>query len=888
MTCRRIVLLLVSLSLILIARAYPALAGGPAVAHSAGPPAVTPHTGFRPPELELSHLRADHLPAGAQIRALPASWDWRALGKVTPVRDQMGCDSSYAFADVASLESRLLVEDAGTFDLSENHAKECNWQARNGNWGGDGSCLGGNAWMVANLWSQEGTVDESCDPYSDADGTCNTACSHGRIVRDWSLLSGDVVPATDVLKWYIQTYGPIATTLYVGSGDPWETVFAFYAAGSGTLYHPSDATEVPNHSVLLVGWDDSLVHDGGTGGWIAKNSWGPFWGQDGYFTIAYGSANIGQYSSFVKNWGDDDPNGGLLYYDDAGWNDALGCSGTTAWGLAQFVPAQSTWVTAVEFWTTDATTDVDVYIYDEFDGIGPRNLLWSRTDLAFDQAGYHSVPVNPGLPIAAGRNAVAVIRFTNASYSCPIAVDSRGPNEIERTYISASGNDMTWDDAGLVLADVAIRLRTSGSAPAEPGTLENPLPVACGQSLTGNTAGYPALLSDYGECGYEFAGPEVAYALSISQGMSVTISLTTTAELAAFVLGSPDSQHCVSMGGSIQMGLVPGTYYIVVDGFDSGAYELAVQCEVAQVPTPSPTRTATSPPSPTRTVTPSRTATPYLTRTNTPTPTTSATPTQTGTRPPMPTVTPTRTATATRTQTPTPTPTRTGTVTAVPTATSTATATATATATPTGTLLPTATATLTPAPSPTGTLTPSATPTATPAGTFDDPIRIACEGSDSRNTAPYPAVVSDYGSCGAGMWGPEVVYALDVSGALGRLEINSTGNPQLRIFLLLADGSATCLGSAAVSQSLVVENLSAGSYFIVVDGPAADSYFFRIHCYGGASTATPTLTPTWTRTATPIGTATVAPPRRRIYLPLTLKGSTRALSRWQRPGRDGP
>jgi hypothetical protein len=497
------------------------------------------------------------------------------------------------------------------------------------------------------------------------------------------------------------------------------------------------------------------------------------------------------------------------------------------------------------------------------------------------------VPVSPALPIAVGRDVVAVIQFTNESYSCPIAVDNQGPNEIERTYISASGSDLTWQDAGLVLADVAIRLRTSGAGPAEPGTLENPLPIACEQTLAGNTADSPSALSDYGDCGSEYIGPEVAYALTLSQSVNVTISLTTTADLGAFVLGSADPHNCLNVGGSIEMGLVPGTYYIVVDGFDSGTYELAVQCQAAQVPTPTLTRTATSPATPTRTVTPTRTSTPYRTRTHTPTPTTSATPTQTGTPPPMPTVTPTRTSTPTRTQTATPTPTRTGTVTAVPTSTSTSTATAAPTATPTGTLKPTITATPTGTPTPTQTLTPSATPTATPAGTYDDPVPAECDSSYSGNTAPYAATVSDYGSCGSGMSGPEVVYALDISGPLAYLELNFGGGAQQRLFLLSGDSSHSCLGFAPMAGSLIMHDLSAGRYYIVVDGSAAGSYFFSIHCPAGARTATSTPTPTLTGTPTPIRTATATPPRLQIYLPLTMKSSSRALSHWERPGLDG-
>ena len=78
--------------------------------------------------------------------------------------------------------------------------------------------------------------------------------------------------------------------MYHGKDDAWYDEFNSYD-GSYTLYHPG--AEAPAHIVLIVGWDDSLSHAGGTGGWIVKNSWGTQWGKEGFFTIAYGSASIG-------------------------------------------------------------------------------------------------------------------------------------------------------------------------------------------------------------------------------------------------------------------------------------------------------------------------------------------------------------------------------------------------------------------------------------------------------------------------------------------------------------------------------------------------------------------------------------------------------------------
>jgi hypothetical protein len=56
------------------------------------------------------------------------------------------------------------------------------------------------------------------------------------------------------------------------------------------VFRQCDYNWVPNHTVLVVGWDDNV---GTEGVWKIKNSWGPFWGEDGYMRIEYGCNWIG-------------------------------------------------------------------------------------------------------------------------------------------------------------------------------------------------------------------------------------------------------------------------------------------------------------------------------------------------------------------------------------------------------------------------------------------------------------------------------------------------------------------------------------------------------------------------------------------------------------------
>ena len=427
--------------------------------------------------MDLPHLTGQRMPSGGvSPQAVPSSWDWRQTGKVTSVRNQGACGSCYSFAALGNIEAKMLIDSATTYDFSENNAKECNWYETSGTGGGN-SCDGGNYDLLANLFSKKGTVLESCDPYQASDVTCKSTCPYQKTLLDWRIISTNAVPDANVLKQYIQTYGPVYTSLYAGDGDAWDAEFGNYD-GTYTLYHAG--TESPNHAVLIVGWDDSLTHSGsGTGGWIVKNSWGTSWGgtcsygsERGYFTIAYGSASIGKWSSFMYDWQDYDSSGGIMYYDEGGWWTSYGEAGgsnTTAWGLAKFTPPSNTYATRVEFWTTDATTDVDAYIYDDFNGTAPSNLLASKENLSFNEAGYHSVALDSPLAVTSGDDVVVVVKFTNESDGYPVAVDTNGTIETGRTYISISGSSGSWTDLGVALnSDAAIRLRTSTDVVEKP------------------------------------------------------------------------------------------------------------------------------------------------------------------------------------------------------------------------------------------------------------------------------------------------------------------------------------------------------------------------------------------------------------------------------------
>ncbi|MBC7233952.1 MAG: hypothetical protein H5T68_12010, partial [Chloroflexi bacterium] len=393
--------------------------------------------------------------------------------------------------------------------------------------------------------------------------------------------------------------------------------------------------------------------------------------------------------------------------------------------------------------------------------------------------------------------------------------------------------------AGVVDGSVTI----SGDPPPIPGTFRYPLPITCGQSISDTNANYPANVTDYGECGSDFIAPEVVYALSVDAPTTLEITLTSTAELAVLLLSGPDPNTCFDMGAYIAQNVMPGVYYLVVDGLEPGEYTLDIQCYPWETPTPTPTNTPTPTPTPTDTATPTPTQTPTETPTDTPTPTNTLTPT------------PTATPTSTPTETPTPTYTPTATLTNTPTTTHTPTSTSTITPTPTSTplrfrlylpliattrsipvtLTPTPSATPTQTASPTYTLTatrgPSPTPTATPDGTLNNPFPVVCEGFYSGNTAGYRAAISDYGFCGRGFVGPEVIYQLRLTARQERLQISFGSASNLQVFIFTGDNPTSCFATISPGPDQMLYDVLPGTYYLAIDGPTSGNYAMAIHCY---------------------------------------------------------
>lgn len=199
-----------------------------------------------------------------------ATFDWRyPTNYVTPVRDQGGCGSCWAFATTAALESYTLIKDHNPnldLDLAEQVMVSC---------GGSGSCSGGYIGSASNYIKNTGLPLDTCYPYTATNGSCSTACTNWQgssyKIAGWGYVATSS-PTVDAIKNALVTYGPLVTTFDVYSD------FFSYAGG---VYKHVTGTYQGGHAVLIVGFSDAEQS------FTVKNSWGTGWGEAGYFKIAY-------------------------------------------------------------------------------------------------------------------------------------------------------------------------------------------------------------------------------------------------------------------------------------------------------------------------------------------------------------------------------------------------------------------------------------------------------------------------------------------------------------------------------------------------------------------------------------------------------------------------
>ncbi|GBP17814.1 Cathepsin O [Eumeta japonica] len=202
--------------------------------------------------------------------SLPLYVDWRLNNTVGPIKNQGLCGACWAYSTVGVIETMAGILTGKMQSLSVQEVIDC---ARLGNAG----CLGGDICLLLDwlLITKSPLINENNYPIRAMDGVCSLK-KNVTGVTVTSFTCDDFVGAEDKILEAIANHGPVAVAV---NALTWQNYL-----GGVIQYHCSGKLEELNHAVELVGYDLS----GDVPYYIAKNSWGTEFGNEGYLNLAIG------------------------------------------------------------------------------------------------------------------------------------------------------------------------------------------------------------------------------------------------------------------------------------------------------------------------------------------------------------------------------------------------------------------------------------------------------------------------------------------------------------------------------------------------------------------------------------------------------------------------
>ena len=306
-----------------------------------------------------------------EISEIPVYYDLRNLGQVTPVKYQYDGGNCWAFASLAALESAILKATGIAYDFSEENMKnlmalysEYGWKMATNN--------GGYTKMgIGYLTSWLGPVNDSDDVYGDS-SLLSPVLDSLLHVQNILYLYRDNYTDNDAVKLALMKYGAVATSFY----------------STGATYQYYTGTNGNNHAVAIVGWNDDLEFSGapGLGGWIVKNSWGPYSQDHGYFYVSHYDVSFARpgnrgdtYCIVLNDTIHFDKN---YQYDIPGRTDYFLNSTSTVWYKNKFISTSDEYLSAVSSdFEKDTSWNLSVYV----------NGQLMHVQSGFSPAGYSTI-----------------------------------------------------------------------------------------------------------------------------------------------------------------------------------------------------------------------------------------------------------------------------------------------------------------------------------------------------------------------------------------------------------------------------------------------------------------------------------------------------------------
>ena len=378
------------------------------------------------------------------VTALPARYDSRDWGWVSPVRNQGWTGACWTFAMSGVLESALLKATGLAADFSENNMQ--NTMTKYSIYG-DTQTLegGGNIDSTAYLLSWLGAFVQDADTYDDLGKLSPVIKTQNDIhIQDLMFIPNNEIPNGTQLKWAILKYGSIDVN-YNGQST-YDDVTPYYRPDTHSQY--VNVTIPPNHAVSIVGWDDNYPKENfgiippGDGAWIVKNSWGPGFGENGFLYVSYYDQTLLQYAPggifryataiIIENTVPYNKN----YQYDLMWDEGFDTGNSTASYMNVFEAVDDDLIAAVGTYFNQSGINYTVEIF-------VNDVLKLTQEGVSPYLGYHTIKLNNYIPIKKGD----VFKAAITSNGVPFIdlADTRVHYTENISFVSIDGQP--WQDA---------------------------------------------------------------------------------------------------------------------------------------------------------------------------------------------------------------------------------------------------------------------------------------------------------------------------------------------------------------------------------------------------------------------------------------------------------
>lgn len=167
----------------------------------------------------------------------------------------------------AAVETHYAIKYGALHQISEQQLVSCD--------SGNSGCSGGWPTNAYYFYSTNGCIDAELYPYTNDEAACYQDTIAERVMHTGSpsyvdSAAGDL----DQFKADMRS-GPVSVAFGVGDD------FMFYSSGVFT----GGCASAINHGMVAIGYG---VSEDGTEYAIVRNSWGIYWGEDGYVKVKIG------------------------------------------------------------------------------------------------------------------------------------------------------------------------------------------------------------------------------------------------------------------------------------------------------------------------------------------------------------------------------------------------------------------------------------------------------------------------------------------------------------------------------------------------------------------------------------------------------------------------